>query len=117
VSFARGRADVPRGATALVGAAVLVQLGALVAFALRFGELPLVGLGPSLSTLAFLIALFLLFATLASDARPVGLVLLPVIVALLGAALLTGVRPTGEPLARSEEHTSVLHSRENLLLR
>lgn len=101
VSFAGERAEVPRGGVLLIGGAALVQLGALVAFGARFGELPLVGLGPSLSTLAFLIALFLLFATIASDARPVGLVLLPVIVALLAAALLIGVRPSGEPLAFS----------------
>ncbi len=101
VSFARGRAEAPRVGVALVGAAALAQLAALVAFAIRFGELPLVGLAPSLSTLTFLIALFLLFATAASDARPVGLVLLPVIVVLLGGALLLGIRPSGEPLAFS----------------
>ena len=100
-SFARGRAEVPRGTVALIGAAALVQLGALIAFGIWFGELPLVGLGPSLSSLTFLIAVFLLFATVATDTRPVGLVLLPVIVVLLGAALVIGIQPSGEPLAFS----------------
>lgn len=101
VTFAKGRAEVPRGAMLMIGGAAIVQLCALVAFGVRFGELPLVGLGPSLSTLTFLIAAFLVFATMASDARPVGLVLLPVIVLLLGAALATGIQPSGEPLAFS----------------
>lgn len=98
-SFAGGRAVVPRGGVLLIGGATLVQFAALVAFSIQFGELPLVGLAPSLSTLTFLIALFLLLAAFASDARPVGLVLLPVISLLLGGALLLGLRPAGEPLA------------------
>ncbi len=98
-TFAGGRANVPRGGVLLIGAAALVQLAALVVFSIQFGELPLVGLAPSLSTLTFLIALFLLLTALARDARPVGLVLLPVISLLLGAALLVGVRPAGQALA------------------
>lgn len=99
VSFAGGRTVVPRGGVLLIAGAMLAQLTALVAFSLRFGELPLVGLAPSLSTLTFLIAVFLLLATLATDARPVGLVLLPVIAVLLALALALGLRPAGEPLA------------------
>ena len=45
VTFAKGRAQVPRGAMLLIGGAAIVQLCALVAFGVRFGELPLVGLG------------------------------------------------------------------------
>lgn len=98
-SFAGGRTVVPRGGVALIGLAVATQLAGLVAFSIRFGELPLVGLAPSLSTLTFIIAVFLFFAALASDARPVGLVLLPVIALLLAVALALGVQPAGEVLA------------------
>lgn len=98
-SLVRGRAVVPRAGMLLIAGAAGAQLAGLVAFALEFGELPLVGLAASLSTLTFLIAIFLLLTTAASDARPVGLVLLPVIVLLLGAAMLLGLRPSGEALA------------------
>lgn len=97
-SFAGGR-PVPRGGVLLIGLATTAQLAGLVAFSIRFGELPLVGLAPSLSTLTFLIAVFFFAASLARDARPVGLVLLPVIALLLGIALALGIEPAAEVLA------------------
>jgi ABC-type transport system involved in cytochrome c biogenesis permease subunit len=83
----------------LIGLATAAHLAGLVAYTIRFRELPLVGLAPSLSTLTFLIAVFFFLAALASDARPVGLVLLPVIALLLGVAFALGIEPAGEALA------------------
>jgi HemX protein len=58
-SFAGGRGTAPRTGFALTGGAMLLHAVALVAFTAQHAELPLVGLAPSLCTLAFLIALFL----------------------------------------------------------
>lgn len=97
-SFADGREAGPRTGTALAAAGVLLHGGALAAYTVLHGELPLVGLGPSLATLGFLIGVFLTVTTITS-ARPVGLVLVPVIAVLAGLALLLGVQPSGEDLA------------------
>lgn len=67
-------------------------------FTARYGELPLVGLGPSLSTLALLTAVSLLMAGALEEARPLGVVLLPFVALLTGAALLLGIAPGGEQL-------------------
>src|SRR5690606_1764831 len=57
VSFARGGRRLLEGAIVAVLLGLLMQGAAMLAFASRWGELPLVGLGASLSTLAFMIAL------------------------------------------------------------
>lgn len=98
-SLAGGRASVPRGVERLVVGAFAVHGAALTAFVLAYGELPLVGLSPSFTTLAFLIALFLLIAAIFREARTLGLVLIPLIALLVGVATVIGVAPTGEPLA------------------
>jgi ABC-type transport system involved in cytochrome c biogenesis permease subunit len=100
-SFAGGRLAVPRTGAALIGSAMLVHGAALVIFTATHAELPLVGLAPSLSTLAFFITLFLFASTLARESRPVGLVLLPLTSVLLAIALIIGITPSGEPLAFS----------------
>lgn len=99
LSFAGGRDTPPRSGTWLAAGAVALHGAALAAFTAAHGELPLVGLSPSLATLGFLIGIFLLVALAASDSRPVGLVLVPLIAALVGIALALGMRPTGAPLA------------------
>jgi HemX protein len=98
-SFAGGRGTAPRTGVALTGAGMLLHGIALVLFTARYAELPLVGLAPSLCTLAFLIAVFLFATTVTRESRPVGIVLVPLICVLLGIALVLGIAPTGQPLA------------------
>ncbi|MBR9989122.1 MAG: cytochrome c biogenesis protein CcsA [Gemmatimonadetes bacterium] len=100
-SFAGGRATVPRLGAALTGGALAFHAAALAVFTVLHAELPLVGLAPSLSTLAFLITLFFFATTLARESRPVGLVLVPLTSLLLAIALIVGMSPSGEPLAFS----------------
>jgi ABC-type transport system involved in cytochrome c biogenesis permease subunit len=97
-SFAGGRVAPPRTGAALIGGALAVHAAALVVYTARYAELPLVGLAPSLSTLAFLITAFL-FATTLTESRPVGLVLVPLNCILLAIALALGIAPSGQPLA------------------
>ena len=98
-SLARGQRMVPRLGPALLCSAVLVHAVALGAFVAAYHELPLVGLAPSLSTLAFLIGAFLVALTSFREARPVGIVLLPLVVILLALALVLHIRPAGHLLA------------------
>ena len=70
-SFARGGRGMPRSAAVAVTLALAVHAAALAAFTSRWGELPLVGLGPSLSTLGFIIALGALAAAIPSRAGTV----------------------------------------------
>jgi ABC-type transport system involved in cytochrome c biogenesis permease subunit len=99
VSFAGGRAVAPRAGAALVGGGMAVHAAALIAFTATYAEPPLVGLAPSLSTLAFIITLFLFVATVTTESRPVGLVLMPLISLLLAIALVIGIAPSGQALA------------------
>lgn len=101
VSFAGGRAAAPRTGAALTAGALAFHAAGLILYAATHAELPLVGLGPSLSTLAFFIALFLFATTFARESRPLGLVLVPLTAVLLGIALVIGIVPAGEPLAFS----------------
>jgi ABC-type transport system involved in cytochrome c biogenesis permease subunit len=98
-SFAGGRETAPRPGTAMTAGAVILHGVGLAAFTARHAELPLVGLAPSLTTLAFLIALLFFATTIARESRPVGLVLVPLIATLLAIALVMGVSPDGPPLA------------------
>jgi HemX protein len=98
-SFAGGRGTAPRAGAGLTAAAVALHGLALIAFFLQYAELPLVGLAPSLATLAFLIALFLFPTAITAESRPVGLVLVPFISVLLAIALTIGVAPTGQAVA------------------
>ena len=97
-SFATGSPDAPRSALPFTSSAVALHALAIVAYATTHRELPLVGLAPSLSTLAFLIAMVLLATTRVKDARGVALVVVPFIVLLLGVAMLVGVAPAGTVL-------------------
>jgi HemX protein len=83
-------------ATGMLAVGALVHAGALAVFLAQWGELPLVGLGPSLSTLAFLIAIGSLIVATVGRVGPLGLVLVPVVALILVAALFVGVEPHGE---------------------
>lgn len=100
-SFAGGRDVAPRTGVALTASGMALHAIGLVAFTAIYAELPLVGLAPSLCTLAFLIALFLFTTTLTSESRPIGLVLVPLVALLLAIALVLGIAPAGQPLAFS----------------
>lgn len=92
-AFRAGRPPPARGGQASVGAGVALHLAALVAFIAAHDTLPLVGLGPASSTLAFLIGAVTLLASLRRESRPATLFLLPPLLLLLGEAMLMGVEP------------------------
>jgi HemX protein len=92
-SFATGR-SVLRGPVALISLAVAAHALGIVLFVLRFGELPLVGLAASFSSLAFLIGASLLVAALLREIRPLALVLIPLISILLAVAITLGIAPS-----------------------
>ncbi|CAN5831320.1 hypothetical protein BH23GEM3_BH23GEM3_23160 [soil metagenome] len=97
LSLTRRHHVLPLLGTALVAAGVGVHAAGLTFYLARWGELPLVGLGPSLSALAFLIAVGSLIVATMARLGPLGLVLVPVTALLLGIAQWVGVRPMGEP--------------------
>lgn len=92
-SLATGRTAVPKPGVALIAAAVAMHTAALIAFTTTYHQLPLVGLGPSLSSFAFLIGTCLLAAALITESRPLGLVLAPIIALVLIAVLALGIAP------------------------
>jgi len=95
-SLAGGGREVPR-ATGLVAVGGIIAHGTgLGYYTLEFGELPLVGLTPSLSVLAFLIGLSLILLAWPGEARALGVVIAPIVALLLGLALLLGIHPQGE---------------------
>lgn len=98
MSLATGRSEVPRPGVALIGVAVAAHAAALVAFAVAYGELPLVGLAASLSSFAFLVGFSLLAAAFVTESRPIGLVLAPIIALVLLLVVLLGIAPAGEEL-------------------
>jgi ABC-type uncharacterized transport system permease subunit len=99
VSFARSDERLPRLAVWTLAAGLAVHAGALAAYVVEWGELPLVGLGPSLSSLAFLVGLGMLIVATLGHAGTVGLVLVPVVALLTGVAVAVRVVPAGEPMA------------------
>ncbi len=96
IAFARDADRLTVASRGILALGLVVHAWGLVVFTLRWAELPLVGLGPSLSTLAFLVGLGTLIASTLASATTVGLVLLPVVTALAGIAAAVGVQPTGE---------------------
>ena len=97
ISFARGGRGLPPLAATAVSVGLVVHAVALAVFTTEWGELPLVGLGPSLSTLAFLIGLGTLVASLPGRAGTVSLLVIPVVVVVGVVATAVGVVPQGEP--------------------
>jgi HemX protein len=98
ISFAREARRLPTIASFVVAAGLVVHALALVDYASRWEQLPLSGLGPFLSTLAFLIGLGSLMAATLGHASTVGLVLVPVVTLLTGVAALVGISPADDPL-------------------
>jgi ABC-type uncharacterized transport system permease subunit len=94
-SLVGGGRGVPPLAGRAAVAAVVAHGAGLGAYAMVFGELPLVGLAPSLSVLSFLIGLSLLVLAWPGEARTLGVVLSPLTALLLGVALVRGISPTG----------------------
>jgi ABC-type uncharacterized transport system permease subunit len=89
-------------------AAVVLHGAALIRFRLVYGELPLVGPGAALSTLAFVGGVALVAFLPLRHAARLALVLLPFITAVLGSALWMGIEPS--PLALEFQGTAfVLH--------
>jgi ABC-type uncharacterized transport system permease subunit len=81
-------------ASGLTGVAVALHAMALVDFWLTFGELPLGGLAPALSSLAFVGGLTLVAMLLMREVARLALGLLPFVLVLQGAALALGIEPT-----------------------
>jgi len=74
-------------------AGVIAHTVALVRFTLLHGELPLVGLAPSLSTLALVVGVGLLATIGLGEVRRVGIVLIPLVIVMEGVAVVLGIRP------------------------
>lgn len=83
----------------VVVAAVAVHGAALVEYTVRYSTLPLVGLAPSLSSLALVLGISLVALLALGETKRVGLLIVPLILVLEGSALAVGVRPAGEALA------------------
>jgi HemX protein len=97
--FARPIAAPVRGVVALLSAGVAVHLVALLAYTWQFGSPPLTGLGPALSTAAFLVAVTLLGVE--ALAREVSLTLVTApLAALVTIGAMTSPMSPG-PTARS----------------
>ena len=96
VAGARGRAVRVPGAVAAAG--VAVHALALVLYTTTWGELPLVGLSPSLSTLSLLIGVGLVATLGLGEAARVGILLMPLMIVLKGVALALGVAPAPRDL-------------------
>ncbi len=97
--FARGRSGTTAVVSLLVYAGVASHLVGVGLYWASFGEPPLVGLGPSLASLALLIALGLAGTALHAAARSIGLILAPVAGFLLVLGLAVGIEPMGSVLA------------------
>lgn len=76
---------------AIVG--IAVQAIALGAFVGEYGELPLVGFAPSLSTLSLTTGLALICALAMGEGGRIAVLLLPLMILLEGVAAVLGVRP------------------------
>ena len=79
----------------IAAAGVVAHLAAVASFTVTFGELPLVGLGPSLSMLALLTGVGLVAALALREGERIGIVLLPLAVLLQVTAVIAGIRPSG----------------------
>lgn len=93
ISFARSDQRLPRLASFVLASGLAVHAAGLAAFTSRADQLPLVSLGPSLSTLGFLVGLGTLIASTLGHARTVGLVLVPLVALLTGIAVAVRVEP------------------------
>ncbi|MDR0788058.1 MAG: cytochrome c biogenesis protein [Gemmatimonadota bacterium] len=97
-SFVRETRQVPVIACGIIALGLCLHAIALAEYTTEWAQLPLEGLGPSLSTLAFLTGVGLLIAATLGQASTVGLVLAPVIAVLTGTAAVVGLVPSGQSL-------------------
>ena len=79
-------------------AGVLVHAIALALFTTAYGQLPLIGLAPSLSTLALVLGAGLIATLGLGEGRRVGIVIIPGVIVLQGVALSLGFDPNPEVL-------------------
>jgi ABC-type uncharacterized transport system permease subunit len=96
--FAQARTGTTALGAVIVYAGVVSHVLGVGFYWAEFGEPPLVGLGPSLATLALLIALALAGLGFFSAARALGLSLAPVAAVILALALIIGIAPMGSEL-------------------
>jgi ABC-type uncharacterized transport system permease subunit len=96
LSMARADRRLPSVAAAVLGGAIVLHAATLFTYGREFHELPLVGMGPSLSLLGLLVAAGSLGLAALARTGPVGLVLVPVAAALTALAEIAGVRPSPE---------------------
>jgi ABC-type uncharacterized transport system permease subunit len=88
-----GRA-VSQFASAITAVAVALHAAALVGFWLDFRELPIVGLGAVLSSLAFVGGLGIVALVPLRDVARIAIGLLPFVLLLQGTALVVGIEPS-----------------------
>jgi ABC-type uncharacterized transport system permease subunit len=70
-----------------------VHAAGLIAFTAVHRVLPLVGVGPASSSLALAIAVFVAVASVRTELRPSGLLMLPLVLLLMGEAIFVGIAP------------------------
>ncbi|MFV1985906.1 MAG: cytochrome c biogenesis protein CcsA [Gemmatimonadota bacterium] len=92
-SFRGGAHDARRRSTTIALAAVSLHASGLIALWMTYLAPPLVGFGPASTTLALAIATAFLATSRTSEGWTAGLMVLPAVIALLAAALWSGVRP------------------------
>ena len=95
--FARPVGAPVRGVVALLASGVLAHAAALVVYAVRMGQLPLTGLGPSLSFAGFALAATLLIVEIAAHEVSLTLVAGPLAAVPTVVANLIGLVPGAEP--------------------
>lgn len=88
-----GRGRGPKIAFGLAVAGVAVHAVALAGFYAEYGQLPLNGLAPSLSTVALIIGIGLVATLGLGEGRRVGIVLVPVVILLEAIAVSLGIEP------------------------
>ena len=93
-----GRGRSPMIAFRLAAAGVAAHAIALARFTAEYGQLPLNGLAPSLSTVALIIGIGLVATLGLGEGRRVGIVLVPVVILLETFAVSLGIEPGPELL-------------------
>lgn len=97
--FATRRSGTTAAVAIIIYCGLLGHLSGAGLYWARFGEPPLVGLGPSLTSIALLIAVALGGIALSASARAIGLLLAPAASFLLFTAIVVGIEPAGSALA------------------
>ncbi len=96
--FVRPVAPPLRGVVVLLAAGVVAHAAGLLLLGLRFGILPLTGIGPALSFAALLVAAMLLAVELMAGEVSLTLAAAPLAAVVTGAALVAGFTPLVAPV-------------------